>query len=135
MTPTREQFKEFIAAVQKAQQKEDNLNKAFELIWDDDQNQYTPFYISPLWTAVYMAFNMLFGLEDDEIVGNELSWWLEEAPKNEAKYWIEDKEYNVSDVDVFYDYLIGLLVNEKKEAKNEYEQKKQQARRKILSDP
>lgn len=119
MTPTREQFKEFIAAVQKAQQKEDNLNKAFELIWDDDQNQYTPFYISPLWTAVYMAFNMLFGLEDDEIVGNELSWWLEEAPKNEAKYWIEDKEYNVSDVDVFYDYLIGLLVNEKKEAKNE----------------
>ncbi len=32
MTPTREQFKDFIAAVQTAQQKEDNLNKAFELI-------------------------------------------------------------------------------------------------------
>lgn len=29
MTPTREQFKDFIAVVQKAQQKEDNLNKAF----------------------------------------------------------------------------------------------------------
>ena len=42
MTPTREQFKEFIAAVQKAQQKEDNLNKALELIWDDDQGQYPP---------------------------------------------------------------------------------------------
>ena len=42
MTPTREQFKEFIAAVKKAQQKEENLNKAFELIWDDDQGQYTP---------------------------------------------------------------------------------------------
>ena len=35
MTPTREQFKEFIAAEQKAQQKEENLNKALKLIWDD----------------------------------------------------------------------------------------------------
>jgi hypothetical protein len=43
MTPTREQFKEFIAAIKKAQEKEDNLDKAFELIWDDDQGQYKPF--------------------------------------------------------------------------------------------
>ena len=44
MTPTREQFKEFIAAVQKAQEKEEKLDKAFELIWDDDQGQHTPFF-------------------------------------------------------------------------------------------
>lgn len=106
MTPTREQFKEFIAAVKKAQQKEENLNKAFDLIWDDDQEQHTPFYISPFWTAVYKAFNIMFGLEDDEYVGNELSWWLEEAPKNEAKYWLDKKEHNVSDVNAFYDFLV-----------------------------
>ena len=41
MTPTREQFKEFIAAIKKAQEKEENLHKAFELIWDDDQEKYT----------------------------------------------------------------------------------------------
>jgi hypothetical protein len=52
MLPTREQFKEFIAAVKKAQEKEEKLDKAFALIWDDDQGQYTPFYTSPLWTAV-----------------------------------------------------------------------------------
>jgi hypothetical protein len=117
MTPTREQFKEFIAAVKKAQQKEENLNKAFELIWDDDQGQYTPFYISPFWDAIYKAFNFMFGLEDDEYVGNELSWWLEEAPQNEAKYWIDKKEYNVSDIDAFYDFLVEFL--EKKEEGNE----------------
>ena len=31
---------------------------------------------------------------------------LEEAPKNEAKYWIDEEEFNVSDIDAFYDYLI-----------------------------
>lgn len=106
MTPTREQFKEFIAAVQMAQQKEENLNKAFDLIWDDDQHQYTPFYISSFWDAVYKAFNIMFGLEEDQYGENELSWWLEEAPKNEAKYWVDDKEYNVSEVDSFYDFLV-----------------------------
>ena len=108
MTPTREQFKEFIAAVQKAQEKEEKLDKAFELIWDDDQGQHTPFYISPLWNAVYKAFNIMFGLKDDEYVGNELSWWLDAVPKDMAKYWIGDEEYNISDVDAFYDYLIAL---------------------------
>ena len=108
MTPTREQFRDFIAAIKKAQEKEENLDKAFELIWDDDQGQHTPFYISPLWDAVYKAFNIMFGLEDDEIIGNELSWWLDEAPKGEAKYWIDEKEYNVSDIDAFYDYLIEM---------------------------
>ena len=39
MTPTREQFKDFIASIKKAQEKEDNLDKAFKLIWDDDQGQ------------------------------------------------------------------------------------------------
>ena len=102
MTPTREQFKDFIASIRKAQEKEDNLDKAFELIWDDDQGQYTPFYISPLWGIVYKAFNIMFGLENDNYGENELSWWLEEAPKNEAKYWIDDKEYNVSDIEALF---------------------------------
>ena len=106
MTPTREQFKDFIAAIRRAQEKDDNLHKAFELIWDDDQGQHTPFYISPLWEMVYDAFNMMFGIEDIEGVGNELSWWLDEAPTNEARYWIDDKEYNISDIDAFYDYLV-----------------------------
>ena len=53
MTPTREQFKEFIAAVKKAQQKEEIINKALKLIWDDDQHQYSPFYISPFLDAIY----------------------------------------------------------------------------------
>ena len=109
MTPTREQFKEFIAAVKKAQQKEENLNKAFELIWDDDQGQYTPFYISPFWDAIYKTFNFMFGLEEDQCGENELSWWLEEAPQNEAKYWIDKKEHNVSDVDAFYDFLVEKI--------------------------
>lgn len=106
MTPTREQFKDFIASIKKAQEKEDNLGKAFELIWDDDQGQYPPFYILPLWEAVYQAFNIMFNLKDDEVIGNELSWWLEEAPKGEAKYWVDEEEFNVSDIDAFYDYLV-----------------------------
>ena len=48
----------------------------------------------------------MFGFEDDEYAGNVLSWWLEEAPQNEAKYWVDDKDYNVSDVDAFYDFLV-----------------------------
>ena len=31
---------------------------------------------------------------------------MEEAPKGEAKYWIDKKEYNVSDIDAFYNYLV-----------------------------
>lgn len=106
MTPTREQFKDLIASIMKAQEKEDNLDKAFKLIWDDDQGQYPPFYISPLWETVYQAFNIMFGLDDDDVIDNELSWWLEEAPKGEAKYWIDEKEFNVSDIDAFYDYIV-----------------------------
>ena len=106
MIPTREQFKDFIAAIRKAQEKEEKVNEAFKLIWDDDQEQYTPFYISPLWEVVYKAFNMIFGIEDIEGVGNELSWWLDEAPDNKARYWIDEKEYNISDIDAFYDYLV-----------------------------
>ena len=81
MTPTREQFKDFIASIKKAQEKEDNLDKAFELIWDDDQRQYTPFYISPLWGTIYMAFIIMFGLESDEYGESEFSWWLERRPR------------------------------------------------------
>ena len=106
MTPTREQFKDFIASIKKAQEKEDNLDKAFELIWDDDQGQYTPFYISPLWEVVYKAFNIMFGLENDKYGENELSWWLEMAPKNEVIYYIDEKEHNVSDIDAFYNFLV-----------------------------
>ena len=36
MIPSREQFKEFMAFVKNAKQKEDKVNDAFELIWDDD---------------------------------------------------------------------------------------------------
>ena len=106
MIPTREQFKDFITAIRKAQEKEEKVNEAFKLIWDDEQEQYPPFYISPLWTVVYDAFNMMFGVEDIEGIGNELSWWLDEAPTNEAKYWIDEKEYNISNIDAFYDYLV-----------------------------
>ena len=106
MIPTRDQFKEFTAAIKYAQEKEEKLDKAFELIWDDDQAQYVPFYISPLWDAVYKAFNMIFGLTNDMYGENELSWWLEMAPRNEAIYYIDKNERNVSDVDDFYDYLI-----------------------------
>ena len=106
MIPTREQFKEFMALVKNAHEKEDKVNDAFELIWDDEQAQHVPFYISPLWSVVYKAFNLMFGLEDIEGVGNELSWWFEMAPENEAKYYIDDVEHNVSDIDAFYDYLV-----------------------------
>ena len=106
MIPTREQFKDFIDSIKYAQEKEDKLDKAFELIWDDDQAQYVPFYISPFWDAIYKAFNIMFGLEDIEGVGNELSWWFEMAPENEAIIGIDDEEINVSDVDAFYDYLV-----------------------------
>ena len=106
MLPTREQFKDFLAAIKYAQEKEDKLDKAFELIWDDDQGQHVPFYISPLWDAIFTAFNIMFGLEDIEGVGNELSWWFGMAPDNEAIIGIDDKEINVSDVDAFYDYLV-----------------------------
>ncbi len=79
MLPTRKQFKDFIAAIRHAQEKEDKLDKAFELIWDDDQAQHVPFYISPLWDAIYLAFNIMFDCEDIEVVGNELAWWFEMA--------------------------------------------------------
>lgn len=108
MIPTREQFKDFIASIKRAQEKEEKLDKAFALIWDDDQGQYIPFYISPLWAVVYKAFNMAFGLENDENIGNELSWWLEMAPENKAIYEENDIEHNVSDIDAFYDYLVEL---------------------------
>lgn len=108
MIPTREQFKEFIDAIKYAQEKEDKLDKAFELIWDDDQGQHVPFYISPLWDAVYKAFNMSFGLKDDEYGENELSWWLEMAPENKAVCYIDEVEHNVSDIDSFYDYLVEI---------------------------
>ena len=50
----------------------------------------------------------MFGLEDTEGDGNELSWWFEMAPENEAIIGIDDKEVNVSDVDAFYDYLVEM---------------------------
>lgn len=115
MIPTREQFKEFIAAIKYAQEKEDKLDKAFELIWDDDQAQSVPFYISPLWNVIYKAFNIMFGLEDIEKVGNELSWWFDMAPENNAIIGIDDKEINVSDVDAFYDYLVEEAHNRQKD--------------------
>lgn len=108
MIPSREQFKDFLAAIKYAQEKEDKLDKAFELIWDDDQAQYVPFYISPFWDAIYKAFNMAFGLKDDEYGENELSWWLEMAPENKAICCLDEVEHNVSDIDAFYDYLIEL---------------------------
>ena len=86
MTPTREQFKEFMAYVQNAQKKEDKVNDAFELIWDDDQAQHVPFYISPWWKVVRYAFCLLFNLEFNKLgIDDVLEWWLEEAPKGEAK--------------------------------------------------
>ena len=61
----------------------------------------------------------MFGLEEDQCGENELSWWLEEAPQNEAKYWIDKKEYNVSDVDAFYDFWVEFLKTKKTETNNE----------------
>ena len=114
MIPTREQFKDFVAAVKRAQEKEEKVDKAFELIWDDDQAQNIPFYISPFWNAVFIAFNIMFGIEDDEWAGNELEWWLEAAPNNEAMYCIDEEEYNISDIDAFYDYLVEKANEPKK---------------------
>ncbi|MBO4691305.1 MAG: hypothetical protein J5604_00845 [Bacteroidales bacterium] len=109
MIPTREQFKEFIEFVKSAQAKEDKVNDAFELIWDDEQGQHTPFYISPWRKVVRYAFCLLFNLKFNELgIDDELEWWMEEAPKGEAKYWIDKKEYNVSDIDAFYDYLVEI---------------------------
>ena len=109
MTPTREQFKELMTFIKNAQEKEDKVNDALRIIWDDDQGQYPPFYISPWWTAVRYAFCLLFNLEFNKLgINDELEWWLDEAPKGEAKYWIDEKEYNVSDIDAFYDYLIEI---------------------------
>ena len=117
MTHTREQFRDFIAAIKKAQEKEENIDKAFELIWDDDQAQYVPFYISPFWDAIYKAFNLMFGLEDIEGVGNELCWWLDMAPENNAIIGEDDNEINVSDIDAFYDYLIECTIESHKTTK------------------
>jgi hypothetical protein len=51
----------------------------------------------------------LFNLEFNRLgIDDELEWWLDEAPKGEAKYWIDEKEYNVSDIDAFYDYLVEI---------------------------
>ena len=117
MAPTREQFKDFIAAIRKAQEKEEKVNEAFKLIWDDDQGQHVPFYISPLWTVVYDAFNMMFGLENDKYGESELSWWLEMAPNNKAIYYIDKEEHNVSDIDSFYDYLVEMTNESEKKAR------------------
>ena len=106
MTPTREQFKEFMAFVKNAKDKEDKVNNAFELIWNDEQAQNVPFYISPLWDAVTYAFCVMFNQKYDKYEIDDLYWWLENAPTNEAKYWIDEKEHNISDIDAFYDYLV-----------------------------
>ena len=45
--------------------------------------------ISRPYGDIYQAFNIMFGLENDEYGESELSWWLEMAPKNEAIYYIE----------------------------------------------
>ena len=113
MLPTREQFKDFIAAIKYAQEKEEKLDKAFELIWDDDQGQHVPFYISPFWDAIYKAFNILFGCEDIKGVGNELAWWFEMAPDDKAIYAIDGIEHNISDIDAFYDYLVDSATNKR----------------------
>ena len=113
MTPTREQFKELMTFIKNAQEKEDKVNDkvndALRIIWDDEQEQYPPFYISPWWIAIRYAFCLLFNLEFNRLgIDDELEWWLDEAPKGEAKYWIDEKEYNVSDIDAFYDYLVEI---------------------------
>ena len=116
MTPTREQFKELMAIIKNAQEKEDKVNDAFELIWDDEQAQHVPFYISPCWTAVIYAFCLLFNLEYNKLgIDDELEWWMDESPKNEAIYWTEKgEEHNISDIDAFYDYLVEIA-NQSKE--------------------
>jgi len=98
-----------MAFVKNAQEKEDKVNEAFQLIWDDEQAQNVPFYISPWWTAVRYAFCVMFNQEFKKYgEDGDLYWWLENAPKNEAIYWDgeEKQEYNISDIDAFYDYLV-----------------------------
>ena len=112
MTPTREQFKELMTFIKNAQEKEDKVNDATTHNWDDEQGQYPPFYISPWWKSIRYAFCLLFNLKFNKLgIDDELEWWLEEASKGEAKYWIDEKEYNVSDIDAFYDHL-GEISNE-----------------------
>ena len=48
----------------------------------------------------------MFNQKYDKYEIDDLYWWLENAPTNEAKYWIEKKEHNISDIDAFYDYLV-----------------------------
>ena len=36
---------DFIAAIRRAQEKEEKVNEAFKLIWDDEQEQYPPLMI------------------------------------------------------------------------------------------
>ena len=110
MTPTREQFKELMAIIKNAQEKEDKVNDAFELIWDDEQAQHVPFYISPWWAAVRYAFCLLFNLEFNKLgIDDDLEWWMDGSPKNKAIYWTENgEEHNVSDIDAFYDYLVEI---------------------------
>ena len=118
MTPTREQFKELIAFVKNAQEKEDKVNEAFELIWDDEQAQHVPFYISPWWKVVRYAFCLLFNLKFNKLgIDDKLEWWLEEAPKGEAKYWIGEEEHDVSDIDAFYNYLVEMANESNNNAK------------------
>ena len=75
-------------------------------------------HLSPLWGVVYKAFNIMFGLENDEYGESELSWWLEMAPMNEAIYYIDEKEHNVSDINAFYDYLIERSTEQEQEERN-----------------
>lgn len=103
---TREQFKEIIAAIEAAEEKEAKFNEALKMIWDADQGQHTPFYIWPLWRAVRKMFNALFGLEEDPIIGSELDWWLEHRKTGKAIIYYKDgTAHNVSAPDDYYDYL------------------------------
>ena len=103
---TREQFKEIIAAIEAAEEKEGRVNYALKMIWDEGQGQYPPFYISPLWDAVIKMFNAIFDIEDDPVIVSELDWWLEN--RKEGRAIIYDKDgtaHNVSAPDDYYDYL------------------------------
>ena len=85
MIPTREQFKEFMAFVQNAQEKEDKVNDAFELIWDEEQAQHVPFYISPWWKVVRYAFCLLFNLKFNKLgIDDVLEWWMDISLRTDA---------------------------------------------------
>ncbi len=60
LLPTRKQFKDFIAAIEKAQEKEEKLDKAFELISDDDQSQHVPFYTATIRQIIFPEFQEIF---------------------------------------------------------------------------